>query len=502
MTPLRAKHWQNLDNRFALHRRLSDRHHHQGRGRDARGCATRWRRAGIPIENSKGEWGPGQEEINVRYAEALEMADRHVILKNGAKEIAQPEGQGDHLHGQVATTASPATSSHIHNSLWSAERQDAALLRQEEPSGRMSKLDAAMGGRPAQICPRISPASWRPTSTPTSASRPATWAPTRAIIWSRDNRTAGFRLCGEGTKAHPHGMPHRRRRPQPLPGLRGADRRRPRRHRREARAAEAASRATPTTASSTPEIPKTLRDATEAWRSRRCCARRSATTWSTTTSTPPNGNSSSMTAASPTGNCTRFRAVLRARSQHLCGGLMPSPRPCGRRPGDGGHRRLRRISSMTETIKLNSPIDGSIYAERPVATDQAGQRRRRARRAAQVEWAKTPIADARQVYARHARGAGRHDRRDRAGARLADGPPRAAMAASSAASRSARTTWSRSPRGAGARAGLQPEGRASAAIVKKDPLGVVMVIAPWNYPYLTAVNTIVPALMAGTPPSS
>jgi acyl-CoA reductase-like NAD-dependent aldehyde dehydrogenase len=33
--------------------------------------------------------------------------------------------------------------------------------------------------------------------------------------------------------------------------------------------------------------------------------------------------------------------------------------------------------------------------------------------------------------------------------------------------------------------------------VKKEPLGVVMVIAPWNYPYLTAVNTIVPALIAG-----
>src|ERR1044071_5747204 len=32
--------------------------------------------AGIPVENSKGEWGPGQEEINVRYADALEMADR------------------------------------------------------------------------------------------------------------------------------------------------------------------------------------------------------------------------------------------------------------------------------------------------------------------------------------------------------------------------------------------------------------------------------------------
>ncbi len=33
--------------------------------------------------------------------------------------------------------------------------------------------------------------------------------------------------------------------------------------------------------------------------------------------------------------------------------------------------------------------------------------------------------------------------------------------------------------------------------VKHLPLGVVMVIAPWNYPYLTAVNTIIPALMAG-----
>jgi len=33
--------------------------------------------------------------------------------------------------------------------------------------------------------------------------------------------------------------------------------------------------------------------------------------------------------------------------------------------------------------------------------------------------------------------------------------------------------------------------------IRRDPLGVVFVIAPWNYPYLTAVNSIVPALMAG-----
>src|SRR6202020_1159138 len=33
--------------------------------------------------------------------------------------------------------------------------------------------------------------------------------------------------------------------------------------------------------------------------------------------------------------------------------------------------------------------------------------------------------------------------------------------------------------------------------IARDPLGVVMVVAPWNYPYLTAVNSVVPALMAG-----
>ncbi|MCJ7527784.1 MAG: glutamine synthetase, partial [Methyloceanibacter sp.] len=34
--------------------------------------------AGIAVENSKGEWGPGQEEVNVRYADPLTMADWHV----------------------------------------------------------------------------------------------------------------------------------------------------------------------------------------------------------------------------------------------------------------------------------------------------------------------------------------------------------------------------------------------------------------------------------------
>src|SRR4051812_2622399 len=75
--------------------------------------------AGIPVENSKGEWGPGQEEINVRYSDALDMADNHAILKNAVKEIA-------HGLGKAVTFMSKwnyglaGSSSHVHVSLWDA----------------------------------------------------------------------------------------------------------------------------------------------------------------------------------------------------------------------------------------------------------------------------------------------------------------------------------------------------------------------------------------------
>ena len=44
--------------------------------------------SGVPVETSKGEWGRGQHEINVRYADALSMADRHVVLKQCLKGTA------------------------------------------------------------------------------------------------------------------------------------------------------------------------------------------------------------------------------------------------------------------------------------------------------------------------------------------------------------------------------------------------------------------------------
>ena len=57
--------------------------------------------AGIPIETSKGEAGRGQHEVNVVWDEALVTADRHLVFKNGIKEIAAQEGRADDIHGEV-----------------------------------------------------------------------------------------------------------------------------------------------------------------------------------------------------------------------------------------------------------------------------------------------------------------------------------------------------------------------------------------------------------------
>ncbi len=153
--------------------------------------------AGIPIENSKGEAGAGQEEINVRYAEAVEMADRHVILKNGAKEIADQMGKAITFMAKYHFNQA-GNSSHVHNSLWSADKKTPLFLDKKGPWG-LSELGRSWAAGQIKYARDY---TWflAPYVNSYKRFQVATWAPTR-IIWSRDNRTAGFRLCGEGTKA-------------------------------------------------------------------------------------------------------------------------------------------------------------------------------------------------------------------------------------------------------------------------------------------------------------
>jgi glutamine synthetase len=154
--------------------------------------------SGIPVEFSKGEWGPGQHEINLRYAPALEMADRHVVYKLAAKEIAFARGHS--LTFMAKWDARLAGSSlHVHLSLWDLEDRPAFAGDAQPFSGcRLRCSDTfrfALGGLLAharELCWFLAPYlnSYK-------RYRSGTFAPT-GLAWSLDNRTAGFRIVGEG----------------------------------------------------------------------------------------------------------------------------------------------------------------------------------------------------------------------------------------------------------------------------------------------------------------
>ncbi|MDG3575923.1 glutamine synthetase family protein [Rhizobium sp. YJ-22] len=152
--------------------------------------------AGIPVENSKGEASAGQEEINVRYADALSMADRHAIIKNGCKEIAFLKGKAITFLAKWSYTAA-GSSSHIHQSLWSADGKTPLFYDREAKHGMSELMRHYMAGLLAHaseityfLAPYIN--SYKRFMA-------GTFAPTKAV-WSMDNRTAGYRLCGEGSK--------------------------------------------------------------------------------------------------------------------------------------------------------------------------------------------------------------------------------------------------------------------------------------------------------------
>src|SRR6266508_4414816 len=82
--------------------------------------------AGVPVEFSKGEFGKGQHEINLVYADALETADRHALYKHGAKDI-------DALNNVALTViakwtmAEAGSSCHVHSSLWTEDGSDSLM---------------------------------------------------------------------------------------------------------------------------------------------------------------------------------------------------------------------------------------------------------------------------------------------------------------------------------------------------------------------------------------
>lgn len=151
--------------------------------------------AGIPIECSKGEADAGQEEVNAKYSDALHTADMHAVIKTGVKEIAQSLGASVTFMAKYDHRKA-GSSSHVHQSLWTDGKP--AFRDENDAHGMSEVMKQYMAGQLAHaaeityfLAPYVN--SYKRFVV-------GMFAPTKAV-WSLDNRTAGFRVCGEGTKA-------------------------------------------------------------------------------------------------------------------------------------------------------------------------------------------------------------------------------------------------------------------------------------------------------------
>ena len=150
---------------------------------------------------------------------------------------------------------------------------------------------------------------------------------------------------------------------------------------------------------------------------------------------------------------------------------------------------------MTGTVKIIYPVDGSVYAERPIASDAEIASAISSARGALPAWRKVSVAE-----------------RGRYMLAFLD----ALLAMNDDIAMELAWQMGRPVRYGGEKGGVEERIRAMVVLaeealkpytppakdrfrryIAREPVGIVMVIAPWNYPYLTAINTIVPGLLAG-----
>lgn len=175
---------------------LEDYHVLQGTREEALNGAVRRHltQSGIPVECSKGEWGKGQHELNLRYSDALNMADRHVIFKQCLKEVADRLGMSVTFMAKFDSSQA-GSSCHLHLSLW---RDGESIMQGPSQLGPVCCSEVFrwfLGGWIAHV-PEFM-VFYAPTVNSYKRYRSGSWAPTR-LAWSYDNRTASFRVVGKG----------------------------------------------------------------------------------------------------------------------------------------------------------------------------------------------------------------------------------------------------------------------------------------------------------------
>ena len=175
---------------------LEDYHLLQGsREEDFNGAVRRHlNHSGVPVESSKGEWGLGQHELNLRYSDVLTMADRHCLYKQCLKEVADQMGSSVTFMAKFDSQRA-GSSCHLHLSLWQDEKN---VFPGKTSMGPVLCSDAFrwfLGGWMAHL-PEFM-VCYAPNVNSCKRYQSGSWAPTR-LAWSYDNRTAGFRVVGSG----------------------------------------------------------------------------------------------------------------------------------------------------------------------------------------------------------------------------------------------------------------------------------------------------------------
>jgi glutamine synthetase len=151
----------------------------------------------VPVEGLHEETGPGVMEAAILYSDALEAADRAVLFKTGAKEIA-------YKHGIIPTFMAkfneklPGSSGHIHQSIWDQSGEKNLFYQADRPNAMSPLFESFVAGQLA-LLPEFLP-FFAPTVNSYKRLVEGMWAPTR-VTWGIDNRTVALRVIPGGTSS-------------------------------------------------------------------------------------------------------------------------------------------------------------------------------------------------------------------------------------------------------------------------------------------------------------
>lgn len=152
---------------------------------------------GLEVESSKGEWGPGQEELNLVHQEPVQMADHHVVFKHGIKEVAARMGKSVTFMAKW-NSGFAGNSFHLHSSIWDKQTGEPVGFEQAGPAHMSQRLQQWVAGQLA--CGRDFSVFYAPYVNSYRRYMAGTFAPTR-LVAGVDNRTCGLRLLGHSPRA-------------------------------------------------------------------------------------------------------------------------------------------------------------------------------------------------------------------------------------------------------------------------------------------------------------